>query len=91
MRENAITKTIDLSANLERMYSCEWKAEIDYFLGNRLDWRFRVEGIVQKSTSNAFKHVRKETIKFEWISNNLKLGVEIARAEIEYAMNKARS
>ena len=37
MRESGITKTIDLSADLERMYSCEWKAEIDYFLGNRLD------------------------------------------------------
>ena len=37
MRENGITKVIDLSADLERMYSCEWKAEIDYFLGNRLD------------------------------------------------------
>ena len=49
-----------------------------------------MEGIVQKSTSNAFKHVRRETIKFECISNNLKLGVEIARAEIENAMNKAR-
>ena len=37
MRENAITKTIDLSADLERMYSCEWKAEIDYFVGNCLN------------------------------------------------------
>ena len=47
-----------------------------------------MEGIVQKSKSNAFKHVRRETIKFD----NLKLGAEIftARAEIEYAMNKAR-
>ena len=33
MRESGIT----LGADLERMYSCEWKAEIDYFLGNRLD------------------------------------------------------
>ena len=32
-----ITKAIDLGADLERMYSCEWKAEIDYFLGNRLN------------------------------------------------------
>ena len=31
MRESGITKTTDLSADLERMYSCEWKAEIDYF------------------------------------------------------------
>ena len=37
MRESGITKAIDLGADLERMYSCEWKAEIDYFLGNRLD------------------------------------------------------
>ena len=37
MRKSGITKAIDLSADLERMYSCEWKAEIDYFLGNRLD------------------------------------------------------
>ena len=65
MRESVFTKAIDLGADLERMYSCEWKAEIDYFLGNRLDRRFRIEGIVQKSTSNAFKHVRRETIKFE--------------------------
>ena len=36
MRESGITKVIDLGADLERMYSCEWKAEIDYFLGNRL-------------------------------------------------------
>ena len=47
-----------------------------------------MKGIVQKSKSNAFKHVRRETIKF----GNFKLGVEIftARAEIEYTMNKAR-
>ena len=31
-RESGITKAIDLGADLERMYSCEWKAEID-FLG----------------------------------------------------------
>ena len=37
MRESGITKAIDLGVDLERMYSCEWKAEIDYFLGNRLD------------------------------------------------------
>ena len=37
MRESGITKAIDLGADLERMYSWEWKAEIDYFLGNRLD------------------------------------------------------
>ena len=37
MRENSITKANDLGADLERMYSCEWKAEIDYFLGNRMD------------------------------------------------------
>ena len=36
-KESGITKAIDLSADLERMYSCEWKAEIDYFLGNRVD------------------------------------------------------
>ena len=32
MRESGITKAIDLGADFERMYSCEWKAEIDYFL-----------------------------------------------------------
>ena len=47
------------------MCSCEWKAETDYFPGNRLDRRFRIEGIVQESTNNAFKHVRRETIEFE--------------------------
>ena len=29
MRESGITKAINLGADLERMYSCEWKAEID--------------------------------------------------------------
>ena len=37
MRESGITKAIDLGADLERMYCCEWKAETHYFLGNRLD------------------------------------------------------
>ena len=37
MTESGITQVIDLGADLKRMYSCEWKAEIDYFLGNRLD------------------------------------------------------
>ena len=33
MRESGITKAIDLGADLERMYSCEWKAEIGTVLG----------------------------------------------------------
>ena len=49
----------------EKMCPCECKAETDYFPGNRLDRRFRIEGIVQESTKNAFKHVRRETIEFE--------------------------
>ena len=73
------------------MCPCKWKAEIDYFLGNRLDRMFGKEVIVQEWTNNEFTHMRKETIEFEKISDNFKLGVEIfiARTEIEHAMNKA--
>ena len=65
MKESGITKAIDLDAESKRMCPCEWKAEIHYFLGNRLDRRFGMEGIVEESTNNPFKHVRRETIEFE--------------------------
>ena len=65
MRESGIKKVIDLGVDLKRMCACKWKAEIDYFLGNRLKERFGIRGIVQESTNNVLKHVKQETIKFE--------------------------
>ena len=49
MRESGIAKAIDLDAHMKRVYPCEWKEEIDYFLGNRLDKSLEIEGIVQES------------------------------------------
>ena len=64
-RDEGIEAAIDLDAESKRMCPCEWKAEIHYFLGNRLDRRFGMEGIVEESTNNPFKHVRRETIEFK--------------------------
>ena len=36
MRDSGITKAIDLGADLERMYSCEWKAEKTEGLGSKV-------------------------------------------------------
>ena len=54
MRESGITKAIDLGADLERMYSCEWKAEIDYFLGRSV-W---TEGFGSKVLSKNLRVMR---------------------------------
>ena len=32
MRKSGVAETADLGAYLQRMYPCEWEAEVDYFL-----------------------------------------------------------
>ena len=52
MKESGITKAIDLSADLERMYSYEWKAEIDFL---RTVW---TEGLGSKVLSKNLRVMR---------------------------------
>ena len=40
MRKSGVAETADLGAYLQRMYPCEWEAEVDYFLRGSQNRRF---------------------------------------------------
>ena len=58
MRKTGVAELVDLSAYLQRMYPCEWEAEVDYFLRGSQNRRFGVKGMVEKAASDAVEHVR---------------------------------
>ena len=47
MRKSGVAETADLGAYLQRMYPCEWEAEVDYFLRGSQNRRFGVKGMVE--------------------------------------------
>ena len=85
MRISSITKSCNLSANLEGMRTSENKAKIDDFLRNSEDRRFGFKKVVEKATNKLVEHVSGEAIQVEQFPNDFELGVKvfIARAEVE--------
>ena len=65
MRKSGVAESADLSAYLQRMYPCEWEAEVDYFLRGSQNWRFGVKGMVEKTANDAVEHVRGEAIQIK--------------------------
>ena len=63
MRKSGVAETADLGAYLQRMYPCEWEAEVDYFLRASQNRRFGVKGMVEKAANDAVEHVRGEAIQ----------------------------
>ena len=49
MRKNGVAEPVDLSAYLQRMYLCEWEAEVGYFRRDSQNRRFRVKGMVEEA------------------------------------------
>ena len=62
MRKSGVAESADLSVYLQRMYPCEWEAEVDYFLrGSQNRW-FRVKGMVEKAANDAVEQIYNEYI-----------------------------
>ena len=65
MRKSGVAESADLSAYLQRIYPCEWEAEVDYFLRGIQNRRFWVKGMVEKAANDAVEHVRGEAIRIK--------------------------
>ena len=65
MRKTGVAESADLSAYLQRMYPCEWEAEVDYFLRGSQNRRFVVKGMVVKAANDAVEHVRGEATQIK--------------------------
>ena len=65
MRKSGVAESTDLSAYLQKMYPCEWEAEVHYFLRGSQNRRFGVKGMVEKAANDAVKHVRGEAIQIK--------------------------
>ena len=67
MRKSGVAESADLSAYLQRMYPCEWEAEVDYFLRDSQNRRSGVKGMVEKAANDAVEHVRGKAIRIKSI------------------------
>ena len=65
MKKSGVAESADLNAYLQRMYPCEWEAEVDYFLRGSQNRRFWVKGMVEKAANDVVEHVSGEAIQIK--------------------------